>query len=49
MYTSCSPTINMLTEGKLRADNSFGYVTYDCDTVVASLPSGTQIIPTKIA
>lgn len=37
-----SPTINIITINKFRDQDEFGKLTIDCDTVVNTLPSGTQ-------
>lgn len=48
MDTSQSPTINIISISKYRADNSFGNITIDCQTVVNTLPSGTQKFVTNV-
>lgn len=48
MGASQSPTINILAMAKLNENNAFGKITIDCNTIVSSLPSGTQTFVTNL-
>lgn len=48
MEKSQSPTINILSIAKLSNGDNYGKLTIDCETVVSTLPSGTQTFVSNI-